>query len=250
MEPDKKKSVVAVIPARWHSSRFPGKPLVEILGKPMIQHVYERACLSQFVADVWVATDDQKIFETVQNFGGKALFTSPSHQSGTERVAEVAQKISADIFINVQGDEPLIQPQAIDSLAKAMIKEPSIPMGTLKKRITRKQDVENPNCVKVVTDYNGFALYFSRSPIPYNREKNASLTYYKHIGIYAYRKEFLQKIPRLPASTLEKAEKLEQLRILENGFSIKVIETEYESYGVDTPQDLTRISQLIDKTIT
>ena len=241
----KKISIAAIIPARYHSTRFPGKPLAHICGKPMIQYVYERACTAHKINEVWVATDDQKIYDSVKAFRGKVLLTSSNHKPGTERVAEAAKKISADIFINIQGDEPLIQPQAIDLLAETMTKTRTI-MATLKTKISQKRDIENSNCVKVVTDKEGFALYFSRSPIPFCRDGcNFSGMYYQHIGIYAYRKKFLLRIPSLPPSDLEKAEKLEQLRILENGYKIKVIETDYQSYGVDTREDLMRVESIM-----
>jgi 3-deoxy-manno-octulosonate cytidylyltransferase (CMP-KDO synthetase) len=252
--------VIAVIPARYQSSRFPGKPLAQILGKPMIQYVYERSSAACRVDEVWVATDDQRIYEVVKSFGGNAMLTSPNHESGTERVAEVARKIPADVVINVQGDEPLIRPEAIDILAEAMAEDQKTPMATLKRKISRKQDIDNPNCVKVVTSKEGFALYFSRSPIPFDRDGHTTLRddtalrdghthlfAYQHIGIYAYRQDFLLQIPALPPSILEQTERLEQLRILENGYRIKVIETDYESYGVDTPEDVSRIESILIK---
>jgi len=240
--------VIAAIPARYQSSRFPGKPLALILGKPMIQYVYERSSAACRVDEVWVATDDQRIYEAVKSFGGKVVLTSPNHESGTERVAEVARKIPADVVINIQGDEPLIRPEAIDILAEAMAEDQNTPMATLKRKISRKQDIDNPNCVKVVTGREGFALYFSRFPIPFDRDGHVPPCVYQHIGIYAYRKDFLLQIPALPPSTLEQTERLEQLRILENGYKIKVIETDYESYGVDTPEDVPRIESMLMKT--
>jgi 3-deoxy-manno-octulosonate cytidylyltransferase (CMP-KDO synthetase) len=240
--------VIAAIPARYQSSRFPGKPLALILGKPMIQYVYERSSAACRVDEVWVATDDQRIYEAVKSFGGKVVLTSPNHESGTERVAEVARKIPADVVINIQGDEPLIRPEAIDILAEAMAEDQNTPMATLKRKISRKQDIDNPNCVKVVTGREGFALYFSRLPIPFDRDGHVPPCVYQHIGIYAYRKDFLLQIPALPPSTLEQTERLEQLRILENGYRIKVIETDYESYGVDTPEDVPRIESMLMKT--
>jgi 3-deoxy-manno-octulosonate cytidylyltransferase (CMP-KDO synthetase) len=238
--------ILVVIPARYHSTRFPGKPLVHLCGKPMIQHVYEQSCAARHVHEVWVATDDHRIYEAVRAFGGKVLLTSPDHKSGTERMAEAAQKISASILINVQGDEPLIRPEAIDLLAEAMIRTPSCKVATLKRRISQEQDIYNPNCVKVVTDSRGSALYFSRSPIPFCRDGySLAFSYYQHIGIYAYRKNFLLKISSLPPSPLEQSEVLEQLRILENGYSMKVLETDYESYGIDTPEDIPRVESIL-----
>ncbi|MEW6379419.1 MAG: 3-deoxy-manno-octulosonate cytidylyltransferase [bacterium] len=243
--------IAAIIPARYQSSRFPGKPLAPILGKPMIQYVYERSSAASLIDEIWVATDDQRIYERVRSFGGQVMLTSPDHESGTERVAEAAQRIDADVVINVQGDEPLIRPEAIDLLARAMAEDQQAPMATLKRKIQREPDADNPNCVKVVTDRQGFALYFSRSPIPCIRDRyaphdtQAAFFTYQHVGIYAYRKDFLLQIPLLPPSILEQAEKLEQLRVLESGYRIKVIETDYESYGVDMPEDISRIEELL-----
>jgi len=239
--------IVVIIPARYRSSRFAGKPLAPILGKPMIQYVYEQSRAARLIDEVWVATDDQRIYDRVRSFGGQAILTSPNHESGTERVAEAARKIEAEIVINVQGDEPLIRPEAIDLLAKATVEDRQILMATLKRKIERKQDIHNPNCVKVVADRDGFALYFSRSLIPFIRDSDTQSQFpiYRHIGIYAYRKDFLLQIPLLPPSVLEQAERLEQLRVLESGYRIKVIETDYESYGVDTPEDIFRIEELL-----
>lgn len=240
---------VCIIPARFASTRFPGKPLALLKDKPIIQHVYERAKLSKLIEDVFVATDDDRILTAVEKFGGKAIMTSSKHPSGTDRIAEAVDKLVKDgykltkdsIIINLQGDEPLIKVEMIDQLVTIMQK--GFFIGTLAKKIDNDEEFYNPNIVKVVFDNEGFALYFSRSPIPFNREKyisgRSSADFrYKHIGIYGYRNEILEKFVKLPQSTLEKIESLEQLRALENGIKIKVAITEYDSFGIDTPEDL------------
>lgn len=232
--------ITAVIPARYDSSRFPGKILVNICGKPMIQHVYERTQRASLLHRVLVATDDARILEAVLNFKGEALMTAKTHRSGTDRLAEIAQGDNSDIFVNVQGDEPLIEPDMIDQVIRPLLEDPEIPMGTLKHKIKDLEELKNPNVVKVVTDLKDTALYFSRSPIPYFRKEENGI-YYRHIGLYAYRRKFLLKFASLPPTPLEQAEELEQLRALENGFKIKVTETEYESIGVDTPEDLKEV---------
>jgi 3-deoxy-manno-octulosonate cytidylyltransferase (CMP-KDO synthetase) len=229
--------VIIVIPARYGSTRFEGKPLAEINGKPMIYHVYQRAKKAKFVDDVIVATDDERIKNAVEKFNGKAVMTSKEHRSGTDRVAEVARSINADIIVNVQGDEPLISPEAIEQAVMPLIENNNIVMSTLMTKIAKSIEYEDPNTVKVVTDKEGFALYFSRSLVPYPREKER-LKVYKHIGIYVYRKNFLLELADMPQTSLERIEGLEQLRVLENGFKIKVIETDYNSISVDTPRDL------------
>jgi len=236
------KSVV-IIPARFGSTRFPGKPLAKISSKPMIQHVYERVSRSNCVTDVIVATDDLRILQAVTDFGGKACMTSTHHRSGTDRVAEAARQVEADLIVNVQGDEPLIDPHSIDAVVEPFYSEPKLMISTLKSSGKFEHEFLNPHVVKVVTDRDGYALYFSRSPIPYFcREASA---FFKHIGLYVYRKEFLQRLPELKESGLEKSEELEQLRFLENGFRIKVVHYEYESMAVDTPVDLERVNQLL-----
>ena len=247
---------VVIIPARWASSRFPGKPLAPICGKPMIQWVVEKARKASLVSEVIVATDDKRIADVVAAFGGRAVMTSAGHPSGTDRIAEVAEGLEYDIVVNVQGDEPLIPPENIDLAVRPLMNDRSITVSTLMMRITGIEDIFDPNIVKVVVDREGLALYFSRAPIPYDRDdwrdmrsrenKNpVTFPVYKHIGLYAYAKDFLMQFPRLPSSMLESVEKLEQLRILENGISIKVMETDKISLGVDCPEDLVKVERLL-----
>jgi len=242
---------IGIIPARYASTRLEGKVLLDIAGKPMIQHVYERSSQSTLLAEVYVATDDPRILSAVERFGGKAHLTSPLHPSGTDRVAELAAKLEADIVVNIQGDEPLISPQMIESAILPLLGDYSVQMSTLCRRITDPQEVFDPNVVKVVQNREGFALYFSRSPIPFHRDlwkgSGASIEYgggvvcYKHFGLYAYRKDFLLRFSGLKPTPLERIEQLEQLRALENGYEIKVVESEEETIGVDTEQDLERV---------
>jgi 3-deoxy-manno-octulosonate cytidylyltransferase (CMP-KDO synthetase) len=210
----------------------------------MVQHVYERACLSRYLSSVLVATDDQRIAEAVRSFGGQVRMTRADHPSGTDRLAEVASAEQADIYVNVQGDEPLIDPAAIDAAILSLQDDDNISMGTLMKRIGDPTDILNTNVVKVVTDLTGHAIYFSRCPIPFEREGGSGLTYFKHVGLYVYRRDFLLRYPDLTPGPLEQAERLEQLRALENGYRIRVVETDYESLGVDTPEDLDRVNRL------
>jgi 3-deoxy-manno-octulosonate cytidylyltransferase (CMP-KDO synthetase) len=210
----------------------------------MLQHVFERAEQARYLTRTIVATDDQRVFDAVRAFGAPVRMTRSDHASGTDRVAEAASAENADIVVNIQGDEPLIDPAAIDAAILPMVHEPGTLMSTLKKKIDDAREVNDPNVVKVVTNKEGDAIYFSRSPIPYDRER-AGVVYYKHIGIYVYRRDFLLSYPALPVGPLEKAERLEQLRALENGYAIRVTETEYESWGVDTPEDLERVSYLL-----
>lgn len=235
--------VTGIIPARYQSTRFPGKPLADICGKPMIQHVYERAKAASVLEDVLVATDDARIYEAVTGFGGKAVMTSPHHSTGTDRLAEVATELDSDIVVNIQGDEPLLRPESIEQAVRPLLEDESLEMSTLKLRIENPEDVLDPNVVKVVTDLNGNALYFSRAPIPYPRE--GTTTYYRHIGLYVYRREFLLRFAKLAPTPLETIEKLEQLRALENGYKIRVVETEYSAIGVDTPEDLEKVKQIL-----
>jgi 3-deoxy-manno-octulosonate cytidylyltransferase (CMP-KDO synthetase) len=242
--------ITAVIPARYASIRFPGKALAEIDGKPMIQHVYERTALAKLVSRTIVATDDSRIADAVHRIGGEAIMTSTAHETGTDRLAEVAMNLDADIVVNVQGDEPLISPDMIDQAIQPFLEESDLQMGTLKTRIKNLHDFLSPNVVKVVTDSLYNALYFSRSPLPFFRDKwkdlkdesfcCGKLLCYKHVGLYVYRRDFLLKFASMPPTFLEISEKLEQLRALENGVKIRVIETEFESIGVDTPDDLVK----------
>ena len=234
--------IIGIIPSRYESSRFPGKSLVDIMGKSMIQRVYEQAKKSEKLDDLIVATDDQRIFEEVQRFGGTVVMTAKHHKNGTERCQEVAQSLHAQFIVNIQGDEPFIQPDQIDKLCSVISSDTDL--ATLIKRIENPSDLDNPNLVKVVKSSDDHALYFSRSLIPFNRsmKKASDLSsnniYWKHIGIYAYRNEVLSQIVRLKESALEKMESLEQLRWLENGYKIKTGETHFESIGIDTPEDL------------
>ena len=236
---------MGVIPARFASSRFPAKALALLAGKPMVQHVWERASTARYLDDLLVATDDERIASAVRRFGGRVRMTREDHPSGTDRIAEIASEHEAGIFVNIQGDEPLIDPDAIDSAIDALRTGEDIAMATLKKRITDAAEIVNPNVVKVVTNLSGDAIYFSRSPIPHERDSGrTSPTYFKHIGLYVYRADFLRQYPDLAVGPLEEAERLEQLRALENGHRIRVVETDYESWGVDTPEDLERVNEL------
>lgn len=244
-------NIIGIIPSRYESSRFPGKPLVDIGGKSMIQRVYEQAQQTQSLTDVFVATDDQRIYDHVVAFGGKAVMTSTKHQTGTDRCKEAYQKAfpTADYIINIQGDEPFIQPKQIDVLATCLTEE-KVEIATLIKKIEDEETLFNVNTPKVVITENKFARYFSRQTIPYLRNIEQkdwldSHTFYKHIGIYAYRVDVLNKITQLEASSLEKAESLEQLRWLENGYQIKVAETDFETIGIDTPEDLKKVKDLL-----
>jgi 3-deoxy-manno-octulosonate cytidylyltransferase (CMP-KDO synthetase) len=219
----------------------------------MLQHVWERTCQARYLTDVVIATDDQRIQEAAQGFRARVVMTRSDHVSGTDRVAEAASASQAPIIVNVQGDEPMIDPAAIDAAILGLLDDSAadVPMGTIKKRIERPADIQDPNVVKVVTDAQGNALYFSRSPIPFAREGSGNISdapaYFKHIGLYVYRRDFLLSYPDLPVGPLERAERLEQLRALENGHKIRVIETEYESLGVDTPEDWRQVAELFEK---
>ncbi len=233
--------ILAVIPARYDSTRFPGKPLADIKGKPMIQHVYERVKESKLIDKVIVATDDERIFDVVKSFNGKVVMTSKEHESGTDRICEVIKKIKCDIVVNVQGDEPGINSKDIDKTIKPLIKNKKINISTLAIRIENDSDLTDENKVKVVFDKNNFALYFSRSCIPFDREHTNNVKqseFYKHIGLYVYTRKFLLRLKKLKPSNLEKLEKLEQLRFLDNGEKIKVVLTDRESLSIDTPSDL------------
>jgi 3-deoxy-manno-octulosonate cytidylyltransferase (CMP-KDO synthetase) len=217
----------------------------------MLQHVYERAVQARYLTSTMIATDDERVVENARGFGARVLMTRPDHLSGTDRVAEAVSSESAEIIVNIQGDEPLIDPAAIDAAILPMVHDPNLVMATLKKRIEVPDEISNPHVVKVVTDHAGNAIYFSRCPIPYTREPlaGAAVPYFKHVGLYVYRRDFLMGYSALRAGPLEQAERLEQLRALENGFSIRVVETEYESLGVDTPDDLERVKRLFEATI-
>ncbi len=246
---DVRTRILGVIPARFASSRFPGKALAELAGKPMLQHVWERAQMARYLNDVLVATDDERIAAAVRRFHGRVRMTRADHPSGTDRIAEIASSETASLYVNIQGDEPLIDPEAIDAAILSVQGDESVSMGTLKKRIVDPTDIVNPNVVKVVTNLLGDAIYFSRCPIPYERDGRAELPLYaKHIGLYVYRRDFLLSYPELRIGPLEQSERLEQLRALENGYRIRVVETEYESLGVDTPDDLERVNQLFGVT--
>jgi 3-deoxy-manno-octulosonate cytidylyltransferase (CMP-KDO synthetase) len=248
-------NISAVIPARYGSTRFEGKPLADILGKPMIQYVYEGVRQSKLIDEVIVATDDQRILEAVTSFGGRAVMTSPTHSTGTDRVAEVAKKLRSEIIVNVQGDEPLIKGSIIDKAIRPLLTDDSLHMSTLITRIEKARDWLNPHIVKVVADQKNFALYFSRSPIPFPRDlnigrlesnpfgKNRPLPkrVFKHIGVYVFRRKFLFHFSKMKPTPLEKLEKLEQLRALESGYSIKVTPVDYEPICVDTPEDLQKV---------
>ncbi len=246
--------VVAVIPARYGSQRLPAKPLAEIAGKPMIQHVYERACAAELVDAALVATDDKRIAEAVRAFGGRAVITPESIQSGSDRVALVAQSLpDADIIVNVQGDEPLLPPKMIDEAIRVVLDDMRAKVGTLVRKIEHIADLTNPNVVKAVLDRENFCLFFSRSPLPFGRDVDQSAwlhhhTYFKHVGLYAFRREFLLKFTTMTPTPLELTEKLEQLRILENGYKIKAAITEHDSIPVDTEADLARVRSLLQTT--
>ncbi|MCF7918408.1 MAG: 3-deoxy-manno-octulosonate cytidylyltransferase [Candidatus Cloacimonetes bacterium] len=227
--------IIAVIPARWQSSRFPGKPLVLLKGKYIIQHVYERVLTSGIFAEVIVATDDERILKAVEEFGGTAEMTSIDLRSGTDRVAEVCRKHDFEIVVNVQGDEPFITKAPLQKLVSAF-DDPQVQTATLMNRIL--DNIDDPNQVKVVFDKNHNALYFSRAAIPFERDNEHKAEFWGHIGVYAFRKEMLENFVKLPQSRLENLEKLEQLRLLENGYSIRMVATEYQGWGIDTQEDL------------
>src|SRR5579863_10022086 len=237
------RRILGVIPARYASSRFPGKALATLDSKTMLEHVWDRVKMARYLTDIVIATDDERIRNAARRFGADVRMTRADHVSGTDRVAEVASASDAELVVNIQGDEPLIDPEAIDTAIVPLTHEPAIQMGTLKKKIEDQREIGDPNVVKVVTDRFQNAIYFSRSTIPHVRGGGDAL-YYKHIGLYVYRRDFLLRYSDLPVGPLEEAERLEQLRALENGFKIRVVETEYESLGVDTPEDLARVSQL------
>jgi len=239
--------VLAVIPARHTSSRFPGKPLSSIAGKPMIQHVVERVRRARRVSRVLVATDDSAIRDAVWGFGGEAVLTRRDHATGTDRVAEVAAHLPADIYVNVQGDEPLIDPGTVEELVLALLEDHSVQIAGACVAIAHANDIMDPNITKVVRDFDGNALYFSRAPIPWvrDREESVAARHWKHIGLYAFRREALLDFPTLPPGELERLEQLEQLRWLENGYRIRIVETEYDAISVDVPSDIDRVEKLL-----
>ncbi|MGM9540375.1 3-deoxy-manno-octulosonate cytidylyltransferase [Anaerovibrio sp.] len=237
-------NTLCVIPARYASTRLPGKPLADIAGKPMIVRVYEQAAKAKRISGVIAAVDDERVYEAVLSHGGRAMMTAKDHPTGTDRLAEVAAAHpEAELIINVQGDEPLIEPSLIDALAAAFDGDDELQMATVKSPMADVEEMKNPNNVKVVTDKKGYALYFSRSLLPYPREA-AGVTVYKHIGIYAYRRDFLLRYAKMEPTALERTESLEQLRALENGYKIKVIATDFRFVGVDTPEDLAEVNRL------
>ena len=233
---------LGVIPARYGAQRFPGKPLALIAGQPLIQREYNQARQAHRLDRVVVATDDERIAATVNRFGGEVVLTAPTCPSGTDRAAEVAKQIDCDLIVNIQGDEPLMRPEMIDQLVAGLA---DCDMATLARPIESAELLANPNVVKVVFAHNGNALYFSRHPIPFVRDAGGTTTHFKHLGIYAYRREFLLKFVQLPPSDLEKTEKLEQLRALENGYAIKVLVTPFDSVGVDEPADVQRVEKIL-----
>ena len=233
-------SAVGIIPSRYASTRLPGKPLLPIGGKPMIQHVYERACAARSLDRVLVATDDERILSAVRGFGGEAVLTSPEHRSGTDRVAEAARALDIEVVVNIQGDEPMLDPEPLDALVAAFAGRPDLEIATLAHPIRHAEEAADPAAVKVVRDREGYALYFSRLPIPFDRDGTGAARW-RHLGVYAYRKAALLRFAALPPAPLEQSEALEQLRALENGMRILVLPTDKEAIGVDTPEDLERV---------
>ena len=260
-------SVLVVIPARYGSTRFPGKPLARLCGKPVIQHVYERVAQAQRAETVVVATDDRRIVEAVERFGGKAVMTSADARSGTERAAEVARGCDASVIVNVQGDEPLVRSEMIDQLAEYLERHQAVPMASLRTRCERAEEIASPHVVKVVVDREGFALYFSRASIPFAREGARGEgrgaredqrgvrpvprapcpvpLHWKHVGVYGYQRHFLLQFPYLEPTPLEQLEQLEQLRALEHGYRIQLLETPHDTVGIDTPEDLQRVEAFL-----
>jgi 3-deoxy-manno-octulosonate cytidylyltransferase (CMP-KDO synthetase) len=239
---------LGVIPARWASTRLPGKVLIDIAGKPLIQHVWERAKKARRLADVIIACDEPHVVDRARAFGAHAVLTAKDHPSGSDRVAEAARKSDADIIVNIQGDEPLIAPKLIDGLVDALAKDGAAAVATAVKRIAGEEEFRNPNVVKVVIDQKGNALYFSRASIPFKRDGKPSdfSKYFRHLGIYAYRRDFLFSYCQWPKSFLEQEECLEQLRVLEAGYRIKCVETDVETIGVDTPEDVIRVASYLE----
>ena len=241
--------VVVVIPARYGSTRLPGKPLVSLAGKPMIQRVYERARMAHRVDRVIVATDDERIVKAVETFGGEARMTRADHRTGTERVAEVAAHVEGGVFVNVQGDEPLLDPVAVDTAVAALLEEPAASISTVATPIKTPADIMDPNVVKTVLDFDGNALYFSRAPIPWVRDtaSKVQVRHLKHLGLYVFQRDALLEFPTLPQGDLERIEQLEQLRWIENGWKIRVAEVEHDAVSVDAPEDVARVEKLLQK---
>ena len=253
-------SAVGVIPARYGSSRLPGKPLADLQGKPLLYHVYRRASQSASLREVWIATDDDRVYRAAQEFGARVVMTKTNHRSGTDRIAEVVENVDADIIVNIQGDEPLIDYSAIDHAVRMLQRDPEAEMATLKAPIHEPEDLWNPSVVKVVTDQRGYAVYFSRAPIPYPRVKDMHASslrevihsrpdllrhFYRHVGMYAYRRQFLMQFTSWAPTPLELLEDLEQLRAIEHGSKISVDLTQTSMFGVDTPEDLERIRRMV-----
>jgi 3-deoxy-manno-octulosonate cytidylyltransferase (CMP-KDO synthetase) len=244
-----KPEVVIVIPARFGSTRLPGKPLVSLAGKPMIQRVYERAKMATLADRVIVATDDERIVKAVESFGGSARMTRTDHRTGTERVAEVAAHEKGEVFVNVQGDEPLLDPVAVDTAVSALLEEPVAAISTAATPIKTPADIMDPNVVKTVLDFDNNALYFSRAPIPWVRDTASKIQvrHLKHLGLYVFQRDALLEYPTLPQGELERIEQLEQLRWLENGWKIRVAEVEHDAVSVDVPEDVARVEKLLQK---
>jgi 3-deoxy-manno-octulosonate cytidylyltransferase (CMP-KDO synthetase) len=241
--------VVVVIPARYGSTRLPGKPLVLLAGKTMIQRVYQRAKLAQRADQVIVATDDERVVKAVEEFGGEARMTRRDHRTGTERVAEVAAHVEGDVFVNVQGDEPLVDPAAVDSAIGALLEEPQASISTVATPIKVPADIMDPHVVKTVLDFDGNALYFSRAPIPWVRDtaSKVQVRHLKHLGLYVFQRDALLEYPTLPQGELERIEQLEQLRWMENGWKIRVAEVEHDAVSVDVPEDVARVEKLLQE---
>jgi len=244
------RNIVCIIPSRYESSRFPGKPLADLCGKPMIQHVYERVAKARAVPYVAVATDDQRIFDAVRNFGGNAVMTAQTHRSGTDRISEAVSSLNLApdaIVVNIQGDQPIFEPVQVDEVIEPLLADPAVVMSTLIYKIILDEEITHPHAVKVVLDHENNALYFSRATIPYVRDKKLKADYYKHHGIYAYRLDFLDVFTKLPEGKLEKLEALEQLRALEYGYKIKVVITPHDSVEVDNEQELDRVRRILQE---
>ena len=251
---NKKKAkgrALGVIPARYRASRFPGKLLALLGGKTVIERVYRRAKSARRLDRVLVATDDRRIFRAVESFGGEAVMTSPAARSGTDRIAEACSRNGLlddfEVVVNIQGDEPFIRKEMIDPVVEELFRSPEVPVVSLKKRIHRRSEIDDPDTVKVVTDKDGYALYFSRLPVPYSVSGRRSAPVFKHVGLYGYRSSFLPVFATLPAGQAERSEKLEQLRILENGYRIKLLETRWDTVGIDTPRDLEEAARRLSR---